>query len=134
MELHFVFNEYKNKCKTKGGIFSYFSYDIGINYQIKNFTLNNLELKHSIFRNNKPIPACYMRLLYQSDEKCVILPEYKDLRPLLLLNDLNKDISNLMFKIFNKKEVGQQLDVITYKFIQLKIILTPDEDYLFLHI
>ena len=67
-------------------------------------------------------------------EKCVILPEYKDLRPLLLLNDLNKDISNLMFKIFNKKEVGQQLDVITYKFIQLKIILTPDEDYLFLHI
>ena len=128
MELHYAFNEYQNNCKIKGGLFSYFSHEIGINYQFKKFTLNNLELKHCIFRNNKPIPGCYLRLLYQSDEKCSILPEYKDLRPLLILNDLNKDISNFIFKIFNAKEVEQQLDDITYKFIRLKIILSSNEE------
>jgi hypothetical protein len=87
-----------------------------------------LELKHAVFRNNKPMPGCYLRLLYQSDVKCSILPEYNDLRPLLILNDLNKDISNSIFKIFNSKEVEQQLDDITSKFIRLKIILSPDEE------
>ena len=128
MILHFAFNEYQNNYREKKGIFAYFSHDIGITYQFKDFTLNNLELKHVIFRNNKPIPGCYMRLLYQSDIKCTILPNYKDLRPLLILNDLNKDISNFIFKIFNSKEVDQQLDDITYKFIQLKIILSSDEE------
>ena len=71
-----------------------------------------------------------MRYLYQSDKKCTILPEYKDLRPLLILNDLNKDISNFIFKIFNSKEIEQQLDDITYKFIKNKIILSSDEELL----
>ncbi len=69
-----------------------------------------------------------MRLLYKSDKKCSILPGYNDLRPLLLFNDLNKDISNCIFKIFNSKEVEQQLDDITYKFIQLKILLSSDDE------
>ena len=128
MVLHYAFNEYQNNCRSKGGLLSYFSHDIGINYQFKNFTLNNLELKHVIFRNNKPVPGSYLRLLYQSDVKCSILPEFKDLRPLLMLNDLNKDISNFIFKIFNSKEVEQQLDDITYKFILLKIILSSEEE------
>ena len=128
MILHFVFNEYQNNCKKKTGLLSYFSYEIGINYQFKNFTLNNLELKHAIFRNNKPVPGSYLRLLYQSDVKCSLLPEFKDLRPLLILYDLNKDISNYIFKIFNSKEVDQQLDDITYKFIQLKIILSAEDE------
>ena len=130
MELHFTFNNYQNYYRSKSGILSYFSYDVGINYQFKNCTLNNIELKHVIFRNNKPVPGCIMRYVYQSDKKCTILPGYKDLRPLLILNDLNKDISNFIFKIFNAKEVEQQLDDITYKFIQLKIILSSDEELL----
>jgi hypothetical protein len=128
MILHFVFNEYQNNCKKKSGLLSYFSYEIGINYQFKNFTLNNLELKHAIFRNNKPVPGSYLRLLYKSDIKCSLLPEFKDLRPLLILYDLNKDISNYIFKIFNSKEVDQQLDDIIYKFIQLKIILSAEDE------
>ena len=128
MILHFVLNEYQNNCKRKSGLLSYFSYEIGINYQFKNFTLNNLELKHAIFRNNKPVPGSYLRLLYQSDVKCSLLPDFKDLRPLLILYDLNKDISNYIFKIFNSKEVDQQLDDITYKFIQLKIILSAEDE------
>ena len=126
MEIHFSFNQYQNNYRSKSGLLSYFSYDVGINYQFKNFTLNNIELKHVIFRNNKPVPGSYMRYLYQSDKKCTILPDYKDLRPLLILNDLNKDISYFIFKIFNSKEVEQQLDDIAYKFIQLKIILSSD--------
>ena len=128
MVLHFAFNEYQNNCRKKSGLLSYFSYEIGINYQFKNFTLNNLELKHAIFRNNKPVPGNYLRLLYQSDVKCTLLPGFKDLRPLLILNDLNKDISNFIFKIFNSKEIEQQLDDITYIFIQLNIILSSEDE------
>jgi hypothetical protein len=128
MILHYAFNEFQNNCRKKSGLLSYFSYEIGINYQFKNFTLNNLELKHAIFRNNKPVPGNYLRLLYQSDVKCSILPGFKDLRPLLILNDLNKDISNFIFKIFNSKEIEQQLDDITYKFIQLNIILSSEDE------
>jgi len=130
MVLHYTFNQYQNNCRAKGGIFSYFSYEIGINYQFKNFTLNNLELKHIIFRNNKPVPGSYLRLVYQSDVKCKILPGFNDLRPLLILNDLNKDISNFIFKIFNSKEVEHQLDDVSYKFIQLKITLSSEEELL----
>ena len=130
MELHYSFNEYQSNCRKKSGIFSYFSYEVGINYKFKDFSVNNLELKNVIFRNNKPVPGYYLRLLYQSDKKCSILPGYNDLRPLLLLNDLNRDISNFIFKIFNSKEVEQQLDDITYKFIQLKITLSSEEELL----
>ena len=130
MVLHYAFNQYQNNCKAKGGLLSYFSHDIGINYQFKNLTLNNLELKHVVFRNNKPVPGSYLRLLYKSDKKCTILPEFNDLRPLLILNDLNKDISNFIFKIFNLKEVEHQLDDVSYKFIRLKITLSSEEELL----
>ena len=130
MVLHYAFNQYQNNCKAKGGLLSYFSHDIGINYQFKNLTLNNLELKHVVFRNNKPVPGSYLRLLYKSDKKCTILPEFNDLRPLLILNDLNKDISNFIFKIFNPKEVEHQLDDVSYKFIRLKITLSSEEELL----
>ena len=128
MELHFAFNEYQDNRRSKGGILSYFTYEIGINYQFKNFTLNNLELKNIVFRNNKPVPGCLMRLVFQGDKKCKILPDFKDFRPLLILNDLNKDVSNFIFKIFNAKEVEQQLDEITSKFILLKISLSSEEE------
>lgn len=128
MELHFAFNEYQDNRRSKGGILSYFTYEIGINYQFKNFTLNNLELKNIVFRNNKPVPGCLMRLVFQGDKKCNILPDFKDFRPLLILNDLNKDVSNFIFKIFNAKEVEQQLDEITSKFILLKISLSSEEE------
>ena len=130
MVLHYVFNKYQKNCKAKSRILSYFMHDIGINYQFKNFTLNNLELKHVVFRNNKPVPGSYLRLVYQSDIKCKILPDFKDLRPLLILNDLNKDISNFIFKIFNSKEIEHQLDDVSYKFIRLKITLSSEEELL----
>jgi hypothetical protein len=70
------------------------------------------------------------RLVYQNDIKCQILPNFNNLKPLLILNDLNQDISGFIFKIFNKKELLQQLDDITYKFIKLKIDLSSEEELL----
>ena len=49
---------------------------------------------------------------------------------LFLLYDLSQDISRFIFKIFNKKEVEQQLDDITYKFIKLKVVFSSDEELL----
>ena len=130
MILHFAFNKYLNNCKKKSGVLSFLPSEETINYQFKNFTLNNLEIKHVIFRNNKKVPGRVFRLVYQSDKKCQILPNFNNLKPLLLLDDLNKDISGFIFKIFNKKEVMQQLDDITYKFIKLKIVLSSEEELL----
>ena len=132
MLLHSAFNKYQNYCKKKSGILSLLPSDDTINYQFKNFTLNNLEIKHVIFRNNKKIPGRIFRLVYQSDKKCQILPNFNNLKPLLILQDLNSDISGFIFKIFNKKEVEKQLDDITYKFIKLNIVLSSNEDELFI--
>ena len=132
MLLHSAFNKYQNYCKKKSGILSFLPSEDTINYQFKNFTLNNLEIKHVIFRNNKKIPGRIFRLVYQSDKKCQILPNFNNLKPLLILQDLNSDISGFIFKIFNKKEVEKQLDDITYKFIKLNIVLSSNEDELFI--
>ena len=132
MILHFAFNKYQNNCKKKGSFLSFLASEETINYQFKNFTLNNLEIKHVIFRNNKKIPGRVFRLVYQSDKKCQILPNFNNLKPLLILYDLNKDISGFIFKIFNKKEVEQQLDDITYKFMKLNIVLSSNEEELFI--
>ena len=88
MFLDYNFNTNLNKVKSKGGMLSFLAYDIGINYQFKDMTLNHLEIKHVIFRNNKPVPGSYMRLLYQSDQKCNLLPNFDDLRPLLILYEI----------------------------------------------
>ena len=53
MFLDYNFNTNLNKVKSKGGMLSFLAYDIGINYQFKDITLNHLEIKHVIFRNNK---------------------------------------------------------------------------------
>ena len=132
MLLHSAFNKYQNYCKKKSGILSFLPSEDTINYQFKNLTLNNLEIKHVIFRNNKKIPGRIFRLVYQSDKKCQILPNFNNLKPLLILQDLNNDISGFIFKIFNKKEVEKQLDDITYKFIKLNIVLSSNEDELFI--
>ena len=132
MLLHSAFNKYQNYCKKKSGILSFLPSEDTINYQFKNFTLNNLEIKHVIFRNNTKIPGRIFRLVYQSDKKCQILPNFNNLKPLLILQDLNSDISGFIFKIFNKKEVEKQLDDITYKFIKLNIVLSSNEDELFI--
>ena len=90
-----------------------------------------LELKHVVFRNNKPVPGSYMKLLYQSDKKCTLLPNFDDLRPLLILNDLTEyDTDDLTIKLFNEKEVDEQLNDITFKFIQNHIYYQDDELYI----
>ena len=130
MLLHFAFNKYQNYCKKKGSILSFLPSEETINYQFKNFSLNNLEIKHVIFRNNKKVPGRMFRLVYQSDKKCQILPDFNNLKPILMLYDLNKDVSGFIFKIFNKKEVEHQLDDITYKFIKLNIVFSSNEEEL----
>ena len=64
MFLDYNFNTNLNKVKSKGGILSFLSYDIVINYKFKDMTLNHLEIKHVIFRNNKPVPGSYLINLF----------------------------------------------------------------------
>ena len=128
MFLDYNFNTNLNNIKSKGGMLSFLSYDIGINYQFKDMTLNHLEIKHVIFRNNKPVPGSYLRLVYQSDKKCALLPNYDNHKPLLFLLDFNQDISLYSFKIFSEKECDAQIDEVALKFICDNISLMDEEE------
>ena len=128
MFLDYNFNINLNKVKSKGGVLSFLAYDIGINYKFKDMTLNHLEIKHVIFRNNKPVPGSYLRLVYQSDKKCTLLPNYDNLKPLFFLLDFNQDLSLFNFKVFIEKEVDSQLNDVTLKFIENNISLMDEEE------
>ena len=128
MFLDYNFNTNLNNIKSKGGMLSFLSYDIGINYQFKDMTLNHLEIKHVIFRNNKPVPGSYLRLVYQSDKKCALLPNYDNHKTLLFLLDFNQDISLYNFKIFSEKECDAQIDEVALKFICDNISLMDEEE------
>ena len=130
MFLDYNFNTNLNNVKSKGGMLSFLSYDIGINYQFKDMTLNHLEIKHVIFRNNKPVPGSYLRLVYQSDKKCTLLPNYDNHKPLLFLLDFNQDISLFIFKIFLEKECEIQLEQVALKFICDNINFMEEEEEL----
>ena len=70
-----------------------------------------------------------MRLVYNSDIKCQLLPNFDDLRVLLMLPDFKKDKKiYFQFQIFNKKEVLEQLNDVTYNFIKENIYLENDEE------
>ena len=128
MFLDYNFNTNLNNIKSKGGMLSFLSYDIGINYQFKDMTLNHLEIKHVIFRNNKPVPGSYLHLVYQSDKKCALLPNYDNHKTLLFLLDFNQDISLYNFKIFSEKECDAQIDEVALKFICDNISLMDEEE------
>ena len=128
MFLDYNFNINLNKVKSKGGVLSFLAYDIGINYKFKDMTLNHLEIKHVIFRNNKPVPGSYLRLVYQSDKKCTLLPNYDNLKPLFFLLDFNQDLSLFNFKVFLEKEVDAQLNDVTLKFIENNMSLMDEEE------
>jgi hypothetical protein len=130
MLIHFIINDFQKKTKIKSGLLSYFKNDIAITYKFKNMTLNNLELKHVVFRNNKPIPGSYMKLVYNTDIKCKILPDFDDLRVLLILYEFKKNLKR-HFVIFNKKEVLEQLNDVVFDFI-IKDIYFNNEDSLLL--
>ena len=128
MFLDYNFNTNLNKVKSKGGMLSFLAYDIGINYQFKDMTLNHLEIKHVIFRNNKPVPGSYLRLVYQSDKKCTLILNYENHKPLLFLLDFNQDIALFIFKIFLEKEVEAQIEEVALKFICDNISLMDEEE------
>jgi NIMA (never in mitosis gene a)-related kinase len=128
MFLDYNFNTNLNNVKSKGGMLSFLAYDIGINYQFKDMTLNHLEIKHVIFRNNKPVPGSYLRLVYQSDKKCTFLPNYENHKPLIFMLDFNQDLNLFCFKVFLEKEVDAQLNDVALKFILNNINLVDEEE------
>lgn len=141
--IHSCINKFLLNSKTKSGLLGYFQYDVEINYKFKNFTLNNLELTHIVFRGNKPIPGNYMRMVYSTDQKCQLLPGYDNPQVLfLLLYDPSRDTSTTnpeyFFGIFNAKNVDIILDEITLKMLPYRVdpnlkklsIYAPFEHYI----
>ena len=107
-----------------------------MNYQFEDMTLNNLEIKHIVFRNNKKPPNNYVRLASANDIKTQILPDYNDLRPLLMLYDIEdesvfengipENYLRYKFQIFERKDFDNQLNEIAVNFINSFISYTED--------
>lgn len=134
MYIHHLFHVYLNKTRVKSGMLSYFQYDIGISYKFRNFTLTDIEMKNVVFRGNKPPPGSYMRLVYASDPKCQLLPNFDKTQALLIMSEFNNEMPDTCFKIFNQKEIDEQLNDITFNFIQNYISFQTDELVLPAHI
>lgn len=126
MFIHHIFKNILNITNTKSGLFSYFKNDISIIYNFQDATLNNLEIKHVIFRNNKVPPGNYMRLAYSNDRKTQILPNFSDLRPLLILYEF-KYVERPNFKIFEEKAIDEQLNELVFQAINWHIQLSSDQ-------
>ncbi len=130
MLIHNLVNIYNEKNKPNGeGLLSYFKNKVAINYAFADTILSNIEIKHVIFRNNKKPPNNYVRLVSANDFKTLILPEYNDLRPILMLYDLNDENLNdcrFKFQIFEKKDFDNQMDEIVVNLITCFISYSED--------
>ena len=118
-----------NEKNSSEGLLSYFKNKIAINYGFKDIILSNLEIKHVIFRNNKKPPNNYVRLVSANDIKTQILPDYSDLRPILMLYDINDENLNdcrFKFQIFERKDFDNQLNEIVLNFITFFVTYTED--------
>src|SRR5690606_16714275 len=83
MFIHLALQIYSGKIQKKEPI---------VTYAFKDMTLTNAEIKHVVFRGNKKPPGNYFRLVYNTDPKTQILPNFNDLRVLFILYDFNFDI------------------------------------------
>ena len=104
--IHCFFNNILDLNKTKSSIYGYFQNDVKLTYKFKNFSLNHLDVLHILFRNNKPIPGSYMRLVYSSDIKCKLLPKLYCPEALFIAYKVNDSF----YTIYNKKEIMFQLE------------------------
>lgn len=124
MFIHHICNVYleNNLKENKGGLLNFFksTKKTTITYQFKDMSLNNMDIKHVVFRNNKAPSGGYRQLANAGDQKTMILPSYTDLRPLFILYDL--DDENLLdmkyrFQVFEAKDIQGQLDEAIVQFI-----------------
>jgi serine/threonine protein kinase len=125
MLIHYSIKIFTEKHSSKGGLMSYFSNEVGIRYKFSDTIINNLELKHVIFRNNKKPPGNYLRLANSKDPKTQILPNFTDLRPLLILQDFHHfNYTNFgEANIFEIKGLEIQLNNLVVKFIYQHVYL-----------
>jgi len=97
-----------------------------ITYTFADFTLNNLEIKHALFRGNKKPPNNYLRLLSDNDSKLGILDLDKNQRLKCLFvaqefgpNDY--DMSLYQLRIFTRKGFNEQVKEFMKDFYNKKI-------------
>ena len=133
MTIHSYINIYLNQKKTKSSsLLSYFQYESGVNYQFKNTTLTDLELKHVVFRGNKPVPGSYMRMVYNSDIKCQLLPNYNKVDVLVFLfsgsDAKDGDDSKMKFCAFRERCFDEQFEEFIINIILENVSIEEDEE------
>jgi len=131
MLIHFRLNNYFGFFK-KAGMLSLIKNNPEITYSFADFTLNNLEIKHAIFRGNKKPPNNYLRLLNDHDSKLGILDLDKEqsLKCLFVAQEFEPiDLDLKVYKIqnFTRKGFLEQLNIFMKDYCNNYIIF--DEEY-----
>jgi len=119
MIIHNSLNVYFNQIKQKG-IMSYIKSTAEITYEFADFVLNNLEIKHAIFRGNKKPPENYLRLLNDNDPKMALIDFSNLVKEDIYLRseDINKLKKEILFKcLFVAQELAPDFDIlISYRY------------------
>ena len=125
MLIQFILKLVFHKYKKNNSLLGFFKSKAQITYMFKDFSLNNMEIKHILLRNNKKPPGHYLRLVSSSDPKTTILSGFNDFRVLFVAQDFPGDLSEInlddphyRFEIFDEKDVFCQLDEYVTKFCQ----------------
>ena len=122
MFIHMILQIYSEKISKKEAI---------IKYSFSDFQLTSSEIKHVIFRGNKKAPGNYFRLVYNTDAKTQILPNFNDLRVLFILYDFTFDIlkyyNSYRIKVFKAKALDIQLNRMVLKFIYRNLLITENQ-------
>ena len=133
MMIHHRLTLYIGQVK-QSGMLSFIKNNPDITYSFADFKLNNLEIKHAIFRGNKKPPNNYLRLLSDGDSKLRII-ELKTielrLKCLFVTQEMDdtNDSALAGFKIhnFTRKSVHAQIDEFMRDYCTNFIIF--DEDF-----
>lgn len=132
MYIHYLINEKANVNKKKGILSSFINNNISIDYQFKDVSLNNLELRFGIFRNNtKPIEN-YLKICSSSDIRLSLSNQISFSFSDYLLSPPFQSPERFipkyyLFRVFDDRNVIFQLDQYVIDFINEILIFSSQE-------
>lgn len=117
MIIHNLIKEKFALKKKKNLISALLTNDVAINYKFKDCTLNNLEIRHGLFRGNRKPLENYYKILSKNDPRLEIIKNLKiSLVDLLVVNELfslelvETEERVYIFRVFEEKNIEFQLN------------------------
>ena len=111
MIIHSLVKEKLDFVKKKGIIDSLIKNNISINYKFEDTTINNLELRHGLFRENSKPKENYLKILASNDNRIKLMEniEFGAVDYLIVCEFFTLEyIEHYQFRIFTQKLLDEQ--------------------------